>query len=324
MSLSLIRGACLAAMLLAAGDALAGAGVIEINAARAAAGGVTPADEAGFPVTLSLPGSYRLTGTLPVGNANLSAIEITSNDVTLDLNGFLLLGPVFCEGSGSGVSCTSSGSGAGILALSREGIVIQNGTITGFGSGGIVLTPVESCRLASLNVVRNGSHGMLLGGSCEIEGVIVDENRGAGIFVSTNDSGLESPIDDVVVRESVLSHNLAEGVFTTSSSGRDRFSLARSTVWGNGLAGLDLRTEGDVLDSAILANQGGGIRLGVNSLDPDSGLVRGNAVRGNAFGFLFDASHVGYTHNNFDANAGASSGGVQIGPNVCGGDTVCP
>ena len=52
--------------------------------------------------------------------------------------------------------------------------------------------------------------------------------------------------------------------------------------------------------------------------------VRGNAVRGNAFGFLFDASHVGYTHNNFDANPGPSSGGVQIGPNVCGGDLVCP
>jgi hypothetical protein len=34
-------------------------GVIEINQAKALAGGVTPGDTAGFPVALSAPGSYR-------------------------------------------------------------------------------------------------------------------------------------------------------------------------------------------------------------------------------------------------------------------------
>jgi len=325
MSLSAARAACLlTSLLLAAGDALAGAGVIEINQARALAGGVTEEDTPGYPVTIGSPGSYRLTGPLDVADPNLSAIEITGNDVTLDLNGFVISGPIACQGSGSAVSCNGSGSGAGVFAFSREGIAIENGTVTGFGSGGILLPTVESCRLARINAVANRGAGIHLGGSCEVDGVIVNGNRGAGIFVSTSDAGLESPIDDVVVRESVLSRNLVEGVFTTSSSGRDRFSLVRSTVWANGLAGLDLRTEGDVLDSAILGNGGGGIRLGANSADPDSGLVRGNAVQGNAFGFLFDPNHVGYTHNNFGVNAGASSGGVPIGPNACGGDTVCP
>jgi hypothetical protein len=325
MSLNPIRAACFfAAVLLAGGDALAGAGVVEINDARALAGGITTSDVAGYPVTLGTPGSYRLTGPLSVTDANQSAIEIASHDVTLDLNGFVISGPVSCTGSGLGVTCTGSGTGVGITGSSREGIVIGNGTITGFGSGGIDLVPVESCRLARLNVVANRGNGIRLGGSCAIEGVIVDANRGAGIFVVTNDVGLESPIDDVVVRESVLSQNLLEGVFTTSSAGRDRFSLVRSTVWANGLTGLDLRTEGDVIDSAILANPGGGIRLGVNSADPDSGLVRGNAVSGNGFGFQFDPNHVGYTHNNFDANTNPSSGGVPTGPNVCGGDMTCP
>jgi hypothetical protein len=222
------------------------------------------------------------------------------------------------------VSCTGNGSGSGIVGSSLEGVVIQDGAISGFGAGGITLTPVESCRLAGLNVVANGGNGIRLGGSCQIEGLIVDANRGAGIFIATNDVGTESPIDDVVVRESVISQNSLEGVFTTSSTGRDRFSLVRSTVWANGFVGLDLRTEGDVLDSAILGNATGGIRIGVNSSDPDSGLVRGNAVRSNGFGFQFDPDHVGYTHNNFDANTSASSGGMPLGPNVCGGDFTCP
>ena len=40
-------------------------GVIEINQHRALAGGVTAGDTAGFPVTLSQRGSYRLTGISP-------------------------------------------------------------------------------------------------------------------------------------------------------------------------------------------------------------------------------------------------------------------
>ena len=44
--------------------ALAVDGVIEINQARALAGGVTPGDTAGFPVSLNDSGSYRLTSDL--------------------------------------------------------------------------------------------------------------------------------------------------------------------------------------------------------------------------------------------------------------------
>jgi hypothetical protein len=39
-------------------------GVIEIDAARAAAGGVTSGDTPGYPVTIDRGGSYRLTGNL--------------------------------------------------------------------------------------------------------------------------------------------------------------------------------------------------------------------------------------------------------------------
>jgi hypothetical protein len=299
--------------------------VIEINQARAQAGSVTPTDLPGFPVTLAAPGSYVLTGNLNVSDVNVSAIEITSDNVTLDLNGFVLSGITNCTGDGGAITCSPQGSGVGVLAISREGIVIRNGSVTGFGSGGIILFMVESCQLTNLTLVANASNAIRVGGSCEISGVIIDRNSGMGIQAFTNEpSPADSEIDDVVTRESVITRNGHEGIFTTSSAGRDRFVVLRTAIRGNGDNGLDLRTEGDVRDCAIRSNAGGGINLGVDSSLPDSGLVRGNAVTENAYGFALDPVYVGYTHNNFNANTAASSGGVQVGPNVCEGDTVCP
>jgi hypothetical protein len=62
-------------------------GVVLINRSSALAGNVTPGDTPGFPVTISVSGRYRLSGNLTVP-ANTDAIDITANNVTIDLNGF--------------------------------------------------------------------------------------------------------------------------------------------------------------------------------------------------------------------------------------------
>jgi hypothetical protein len=67
-------------------------GVILIDQNRALAGNVTPGDGAGFPITISQPGSYRLTSNLNVPSG-FNGIEITSPNVTIDLNGFLVSTP---------------------------------------------------------------------------------------------------------------------------------------------------------------------------------------------------------------------------------------
>jgi len=56
----------IALVTLLGGPALAVDGVIEINQARANAGGVTLSDGPGFPVTIDHNGSYRLTSDLTV------------------------------------------------------------------------------------------------------------------------------------------------------------------------------------------------------------------------------------------------------------------
>src|SRR5512140_1214692 len=80
--------------LLSAGRVLPAAdGVILIDQKAALSGKVTPLDTAGFPVTISEPGSYRLSGNLTVADAASTAIQITADNVTLDLNGFTISGP---------------------------------------------------------------------------------------------------------------------------------------------------------------------------------------------------------------------------------------
>src|SRR5262245_32443399 len=107
------------------GSALAVDGVLEINQTCATQTGCFPGDTAGFPVTISVPGSYRLTGSL-LPSSNPSCIVITSSDVTLDLNEFRI-GPFL-----------SGALGSGINAQGQTDIHISNGPVSFFGAFGIV------------------------------------------------------------------------------------------------------------------------------------------------------------------------------------------
>src|SRR4051812_34917070 len=64
--------------------------ITNIDQAAALAGSVTPGDAPGFPVRLSVPGSYQLQSNLEVPATVANAIEITASHVTLNLNGFLI------------------------------------------------------------------------------------------------------------------------------------------------------------------------------------------------------------------------------------------
>ena len=95
-----------------AGPAIAVDGVIEINQAAALAGSVTGGpvfnDQPGFPVSLLSPGSYRLTGNLYVPDTNTTAIEVIVDDITIDLNGFVITTVDLCR-----PDCAPSGTGVG-------------------------------------------------------------------------------------------------------------------------------------------------------------------------------------------------------------------
>ena len=98
------------ALLIPASVGLASDGVLEINQACAQSG-CFGGDTGGWPVTIIREGSYRLTDNLTVPDENTSAIEVGANDVSIDLNGFSINGPVTCSGSTS-VCSHASGTGS--------------------------------------------------------------------------------------------------------------------------------------------------------------------------------------------------------------------
>lgn len=127
-------GLASAALLLLAAPALAGDGRIEINQASALAGGITPGDAPGFPVTLDQPGSYVLTGPLSVPSGQAGLI-IAADAVTVELNGFGLTGPISCTGSRPSVDCDLSPLTEGIGNADPDAHVrshVHGGFVEGF------------------------------------------------------------------------------------------------------------------------------------------------------------------------------------------------
>lgn len=142
-------------------------GVIEINQARAAAGGVTAGDGPGFPVLISTSGSYRLTSNLNV-TPGQDGIDVTSGMVTIDLNGFTILG------GGGGVA-------DGISIQNATNVEVRHGTIAGFTRDGIFTNPgTNYARVIGVRAIGNVTFGIdLEGNGGLIEGcTVIDSNTG--------------------------------------------------------------------------------------------------------------------------------------------------
>jgi hypothetical protein len=121
---------------------------------------------------ISQPGSYYLTTNL-TGVSGVSGIEITANNVTLDLNGFVLQ--------------QTSGLGTGIaIPNAQTNITVRNGTVTGWANNGVygVATNSSNFVFERLNVSANGLYGIRASGT----GVAVHDcncgnNGSGGIYV---------------------------------------------------------------------------------------------------------------------------------------------
>jgi hypothetical protein len=158
-------GMCAIILSCFASNAFAVDGIVLIDQTRALAGGITPGDSPGFPVTIGQPGSYRLSSNLNVP-AGAAGIVLFASGVTIDLNGFQIAG---------------SGAGTGISALqARRGITVRNGTVTNFEKG-IDLKGLGS-DVRDLTVFGNTAVGIELGGGATVSGNRVFSN-GVGIVV---------------------------------------------------------------------------------------------------------------------------------------------
>jgi len=297
-------------------SAFAGDGVIEINQAAAAAGGVTPGDAAGLPVTLSESGSYRLTGNLALPDENTGGILITADHVTVDLGGFAIIGPTFCTSvpNTPTTTCGPTGSGDGISGdlpggFAPENITIRNGTVRGAGNRGITLI---FGRVERVRVISNGSSGIEvpigLATDGEAPGTAIVESwaiRNGFKGIAAGQRGR--------VENSIASFNGDLGI----DCGQSCVVRGNTANW-NGAGGIFC--SGCVVENnAVDSNTGAGITAGRS-------VVRGNTVINNTgFGLVLNGAS-GFAENVLSTNAGGTvdGGGFETGGNVCNGTVTCP
>jgi hypothetical protein len=246
------------APLLATGDAHGADGVIEINQARALAGGVTIADLPGFPVTLVPNASYVLTSDLVITDALTDVIEDEgagfsgTGAIHLDLNGFSIRCENPVPNCGGGFTV-----GGGIKFDNVRGATIENGSIHHLKGTGIDLV-VRGARIDRVHAYANGGVGIACSSSCLVTNSTANENGAGGIRVESRSSVLGC------IAEGNVSHGI--------SVGRDS-NVRDSTSVGNTGNGINLANLG-----AAPFGYGGNVLIGNGGTVPASGVQNGANV----------------------------------------------
>lgn len=189
-SLRFIALACLG--LAAAEAALAGDGVLELNGACVNSGCFS-GDSPGFPVEITQPGSYRLTSNIEI-NQNTTAVDISADDVTLDLNGFAIRGPTTCQTT-SPPSCSNTGIGTGISSTGTS-TTVRNGSVSGAGASCIALN-APNARVSDVSISECGANGLYINRGL-VESVTVRAVASTGI--GTSPAAAAAYVRDSLVR----------------------------------------------------------------------------------------------------------------------------
>lgn len=246
----------------------AGDGAIEINQGRVVAGGITATDTPGFPATLDAAGRYVLTGALTVPDEDTHGIEVIAADVTIDLNGFSISGPVTCFGES--VTCTPVGIGNGVVArLGIDRTVVRNGSVKGMGRSGVVvrtgstvenieathnrLAGIEAQDFATLhgNTAHvNGDDGINVGAFSVVQGNTANENGNDGISAGEKST----------VKRNMTVGNRHDGILAAHGS-----QVTRNTSGRNGHDGIDVGRNSTVARNLVTRNGDDGIQAGAGS-----------------------------------------------------------
>ena len=320
------------ALLCMANNAVASDGELEINQTCATQTGCFPGDTAGFPVTITSAGSYRLTSnlrqtTLLGGSQDDDFIEISADEVSLNLGGF----QITCT-SLLGGSCSGTGSGVASSPTIR-GTSVRNGSVSGMGRNGIsigeqaevvgvraglndttgILVGLSST-VSGSTVYANGSNGMIAGAGSTVSGSTARENGGVGIAASFGST----------VSESTAHSNIASGIAVSlgsTASGNSAYlnggdgisagdgcTIIGNTAYENGDTTNPTQDDGIqcmfgclVRDNTVRRNKGYGLNVSTDSA------YGGNVVSFNTTGTVTGGGSGNTRGNNFCAGTGTVS-----------------
>jgi hypothetical protein len=129
----------------------------------------TPGDGQSSSFIISAPGSYYLTGNI-TGVASRRGINIAASDVTIDLNGFAIIG------------VASSLEGINVSGA-RTNVTILNGTVRSWAADGINAGSASNGQYRNLRLSGNGLKGLNAGTNSIVNNCSSLSNTGTGIAV---------------------------------------------------------------------------------------------------------------------------------------------
>ncbi len=141
-----------------------------------------------LPFAISTSGSYYLTANLTSVGGN--GITVTAGNVTIDLNGFTLVG----SGAGVGITFTLANHvkihngmirnwATGILSDTSAATIVEKMVVSGCTGIGISQVNGAECEVRDCTVRANGSHGIRVGLLAVVVDNAVASNTGSAIRV---------------------------------------------------------------------------------------------------------------------------------------------
>ncbi len=242
---------------------------------------------------ITQPGSYYLTRNIN-GAPGKHGIKIEASGVTVDLNGFDVVGLTNTGGLVDGVRGVSPYSS----------IKVINGSVRNWGSDGINLFDVTNSVVEEVLASGNGSNGISIGICSTISNCSSMANTGYGIRPNanctiSNCAATENTLDGIgavgacVIRECAASQNrngiraFIGATIDNCSAGSNSIngikvsldsSVASSSVRGNGASGIQVEvSDCQITDCTAQYNSQNGIWC------DDNNVIRGNTCDMNGF-----------------------------------------
>ncbi len=207
---------------------------------------------------ITQPGSYYLTGNL-VGVANKHGIDIASSGVTIDLNGFEVLGNGAASGAFDGIR----------TAVSTKNVTVRNGHVRNWGDDGVELANIVNsagARVEQVQSTGNGGSGIVCSTSNgQVLQCTASENGATGISAARLISQC-SAVDNTGIGLSVGQGGsiLDSTAFTNGDDGIHvgfGCTIANCTSDNNTGDGIEASNGSTITACSFIANGGSGINI---------------------------------------------------------------
>ena len=267
-----------------------------------------------LPFSINTSGSYYVTQNL---NGSAGGIDVTVDNVTIDLMGFKL------DGGGLGIN------DYGINLSSSSNIVVRNGTVRGFGLAGVynnyntsrgnIITDIQLIGNGTLGTSTAYSGIYLLSRNNRVERCVAKDSGGDGINVgaysiikdssaeSSGGSGIRAGSSSIIERNRTI-ENTGYGIFTNGGAS----VVSNNVSSNNGFYGIYAGGNSVVLNNTSYSNDSIGILTGTGctlinntaSYNQDVGIFAGSSCK-----VIGNSTYINNLSNN------TSYGGIKIRSN---------